>query len=409
MSTPPEQDAPPADALRGIVDLFAGIGCVADGFERAGGFETIALVDIDLDARDTHHHNRPNLDYLVRDVATLDAKELLDAADGRTISGVVGCPPCQGFSAAGLRDTADERNQLLGAFFRVIGDVKPTFFVMENVPGVLYRHELTDALATWAPQYKVTTGVINAACYGLPQSRQRAIVIGLRDDLDTVPELPVPTHLGTRPTFHYTLGKLVDPSGPHRDGVLGESPHIGVKDSERRWIGELLDEHSSSLEPLVTVGDALRDLPALVPVRGRAGATAYARSLIGDPEADLLNHELREHSADLIRRLGAVDEGGRPKTDRKYYSQAYTRLHRRGLARTITTNFHNAGCGRFTHYAEPRTLTVREAARLQGIQDDFAFHGHRHLQQRFVGNAFPTPLATAIARQVSRQLTAAGA
>lgn len=290
----------------------------------------------------------------------------------------------------------------------MIGDIKPLFFVMENVPGVVHRRELTDALKKWAPGYKVATGVINAACYGLPQSRQRAIVIGLRDDLDVVPELPAPTHLGTRPTFHYTLGKVVDPSGPHRDGVLGESPHIGVKDSERRWIGELLDDDASGLAPLVTVGDALRDLPALVPGRGRAGATAYAVPLMSDRKADVLNHDLRGHSADLIRRLNAVAEGGRPTTDRRYYSQAYTRLHRRGLARTITTNFHNAGCGRFTHYAEPRTLTVREAARLQGIRDDFAFHGHRHLQQRFVGNAFPPPLATAIARQVSSQLTAVG-
>jgi DNA (cytosine-5)-methyltransferase 1 len=112
-----------------------------------------------------------------------------------------------------------------------------------------------------------------------------------------------------------------------------------------------------------------------------------------------------------VRRLRVVEEGsglldkryGRSK-DRPYFSQAYTRLHRRGLARTITTNFHNAGSGRFLHYNELRTLTVREAARLQGIEDAFTFIGFSSTQERLVGNAFPVPLAEAIARHIASEL-----
>jgi DNA (cytosine-5)-methyltransferase 1 len=100
-----------------------------------------------------------------------------------------------------------------------------------------------------------------------------------------------------------------------------------------------------------------------------------------------------------------VPEGGRLATSRRYYSQAYARLHRRGLARTVTTSFHNAGCGRFTHYAEHRTLTVREAARLQGIPDSFQLHGTAAERERLVGNAFPQLWAQAIARHIAAELT----
>jgi DNA (cytosine-5)-methyltransferase 1 len=101
---------------------------------------------------------------------------------------------------------------------------------------------------------------------------------------------------------------------------------------------------------------------------------------------------------------GLLDAEWGRKRDRPYYSQAYTRLHRRGLARTITTNFHNPGSGRFLHYEALRTLTVREAARLQGIEDAFTFVGLQSDQERLVGNAFPMPLAEAIARHIAKEL-----
>jgi DNA (cytosine-5)-methyltransferase 1 len=106
--------------------------------------------------------------------------------------------------------------------------------------------------------------------------------------------------------------------------------------------------------------------------------------------------------------MAAIDEGGRPSPEatggKRYYSQAYARLHRRGLARTITTNFHNPGCGRFLHYSQPRALTVREAARLQGIADGFRFIGHPTWQERLVGNAFPPLWTELIARHVADEL-----
>jgi DNA (cytosine-5)-methyltransferase 1 len=404
-----EADSPSASAKFGIVDLFAGIGCVARGFEATGRFEPIALVDIDLDARRTWEHNHAHADYLASDVATLTPADLLESADGRTISGIVGCPPCQGFSAAGQRRADDERNQLLGSFFDVIRAASPMFFVMENVPAILQRSELLAHERALDGRYLITAGLMNAALYGLPQTRERAVVIGIDRELGVRPSLPPPSHLGKQPIYSYARGRLLVPSIDTFDELLGASPQIGVKLADRQTVAKRLPSDPGRLAPLVNVWDAIGDLPILDAMRSEPVATVsgYAASL-GAGVAELTNHSRWGHARTTVERLRDVAEGGRMRTERRYYSQAYTRLHRRGLARTITTNFHNAGCGRFTHPLEARTITVREAARLQGIPDEFEFIESGELQERLVGNAFPQPLAEAIARHLAGQLASVG-
>jgi len=107
-------------------------------------------------------------------------RSILHAADGWPVAGLLGCPPCQGWSAAGHRAAVDGRNELLKDFFRLVNSVYPAFFVMENVPSVADRRELATALATLRNRYGLWQGVLNAAAYGLPQSRQRVLVIGYR-------------------------------------------------------------------------------------------------------------------------------------------------------------------------------------------------------------------------------------
>ena len=162
-------------------------------------------------------------------------------------------------------------------------------------------------------------------------------------------------------------------------------------------------EKVGSLARFVTVGEAIGDLeedarwPA-IRIRTRARRRQHV----------VANHEPWDHGKDLVERLRQVKEGCRPPIEatngRRYYSQAYTRLHRKGLARTITTNFHNPGSGRFLHYQLHRTLTVREAARLQGFGDDFVFIGHPGRQERLVGNAFPPLWAESIASHITAEL-----
>jgi DNA (cytosine-5)-methyltransferase 1 len=201
---------------------------------------------------------------------------------------------------------------------------------------------------------------------------------------------------------------------PRGARLLGLYPEVGRAGAF--WtstLRELVEAKAERFEELIVVQDAIGDLPEAgdddAPLRYCRNAARYAATLRG---SEVRNHRRWRHRPDMLRRLLVVPEGGglldrygRARS-RPYFSQAYTRLHRRGLARTLTTNFHNPGSGRFLHYEALRTLTVREAARLQGIEDRFVFIKFRSAQERLVGNAFPVPLAEALARHIASQLTA---
>ena len=389
-----------------VAEVFAGVGSVARGFARAGGFQVAYLNDIDPVARATYLANdSPETIYELRDVRTVTGRTIRGAADGRPVAGLLGCPPCQGWSAAGQRDAADRRNGLLKDFFRLVNSVYPVFFVMENVPSVADRAELAAALNTLRGRYRVWQGVLNAAAYGLPQSRQRVLVIGYRHDTGVTPTCPPPTHAGRRKIWDYRTEAFVEPSPATLDALLGAAPRLGVQQAAQYTMRDYYPETVVSLARFVTVGEAIGDLVEDSP-DPRSG---YARAL-GAGRHLVANHEPWDHGRDLVERLRQVKEGCRPPVEatngRRYYSQAYTRLHRRGLARTITTNFHNPGSGRFLHYQQHRTLTVREAARLQGFGDDFIFISHPGRQERLVGNAFPPLWAESIAAHITAELHA---
>jgi DNA (cytosine-5)-methyltransferase 1 len=390
----------------GVVELFAGIGNVARAFAATGSFDSLLLTDIDGRARDTVLANEPTARYLVRDAARLRSADLLRAADGRTIAGILGCPPCQGFSAAGRRDVDDPRNGLMADYFRAVLQMNPAFFVAENVPAVYQSRLLARILAIVDRRYDVWRGVVNAALFGVPQTRQRAILIGYRRDLGIRPGSPTTTHLGRRPIFNYRTMSAVRPDRDALSALLGQYPQPWPDDP---LSFEPVSPSGRERRRLVTVDDAIGDLPpAGANEFQRDRSSSYAAGLRSGEE--LSNHEAWRHAPDQVERFRKIEEGAGPVTDsgRRYYSGAYARLHRHGLARTITTNFHNAGSGRFLHPTEPRTLTVREAARLQGIGDGFRFVGDRSVQEIHVGNSFPPPLAAAIARRVSADLARAG-
>lgn len=387
-----------------VAELFAGVGSVAEGFRAGAGFDIAYLNDVDPAARDTYQENYgKEVPYDLIDVQQVSANDIRGRADGRPIAGLLGCPPCQGWSTAGPRKENDTRNALLGDFFRLVTDLRPLFFVMENVPAVSDRAELAAALKALSPHYRTWAGVLNAASYGLPQSRQRTLVIGYDVRSGVQPTPPPPTHAGSRRVWDYRTEKLVKPSVETIDTILGAAPRIGSTASSAYSMAGHYQGGTEKLKDFVTVGEALRDLD---PTSGQQ-ASDYVRRLGGGwfPPS---NHKAWGHGPDLVARLTKVEEGRRPSNEvtsgKRYFSQAYTRLHRRGLARTITTNFHNPGSGRFLHYSQPRSLTVREAARLQGFRDDFRFIHHASWQERLVGNAFPPLWAEVIARHVGWQL-----
>jgi DNA (cytosine-5)-methyltransferase 1 len=170
--------------------------------------------------------------------------------------------------------------------------------------------------------------------------------------------------------------------------------------------GEFLDE-LQKLPSMISIEDALSDLPKAAEevetgVYSSGPKTDYQR-VMRLKSNRLMGHFRWNHCNKLIKKMSRIPEGGVCRSE-KYFSQAYSRLHRNGFARTITGHFHNPGSGRFIHYKENRTLTIREAARLQGFEDNFEFLGSPTDQRRMIGNAFPKTLASAIARHVAHQL-----
>jgi DNA (cytosine-5)-methyltransferase 1 len=392
------------------IDLFAGAGGLALGLEQAG-FDVVAAVEYDPVHAATHQFNFPLTDVLCRDIAPLEADELLASAErGRSSHGHVGAwdgeidllaggPPCQGFSLIGYRLVDDPRNQLVFHFFRLVKELRPRFFVFENVPGMKVggHSSILETLIREfeAEGYRVVKPVraLNAAEYGVPQERHRIFVFGARADVD-LPRYPLET---------------VSP------------------------VGKPLRLDPSSSDPLPigpTVWDAIGDLPNLDDFPGlersdeaeldpdQVGkmterASAYARRLSGldhDPEdlshprmwpRHILTSSMRTRHTELsISRFSNTAQGDVEPVSR------FLRLHPEGLCNTL-----RAGTGsergaytspRPIHPFHPRVISVREAARLHSFPDWFRLHRTKWHGFRQIGNAV-APLVGRVAGAAVRE------
>jgi DNA (cytosine-5)-methyltransferase 1 len=242
---------------------------------------------------------------------------------------------------------------------------------MENVPlaaGANQFWKFVRRMESWG--YAWTAGIINAALRGSSQSRQRLVYIAIRGDVRTTPQIRLPTHGGSRTYFSYRSGCMnslqSDPVG-----MLGETPAT-------QRIRKMLPYQESGFgqRDIQCVEEILDDLPKT-----------------GSPAAERLSHRAWAHTPEVLRRMKNVPEGGRWQGGRDHFSQSYGRLHRLGLARTITTYFSNPGSGRFWHPKENRALTLREAARIQGFPDSFGFLPPYSRAAVLVGNALDGAIA----------------
>lgn len=323
-----------------VIDLFAGGGGMALGFKEEG-FACALAVERDPDACATLRRNvTPHVvEGAIEDAAAFPEADV-----------VVGGPPCQGFSNLGSRLSNDPRNQLWRQFLRVVAAVRPRVFVMENVPPLLKSQEFVEIEETARMLgYGVEARVLNAADYGAPQVRKRAIILGV---------------LGRRPSF---------PAPTHADPAARDLTTL-------------------DLPPWRTVRDAIGDLPHAPDGRNlHVGRTPTARSLEryahvppGGNRFDLPDRLLPECWRKKTE--GGTDLFGRLRWDRPSV--------------TIRTEFYKPEKGRYLHPTAHRPITPREAARLQGFPDDYAFVGSRTAIGVQIGNAVPVPLARALARQV---------
>jgi DNA (cytosine-5)-methyltransferase 1 len=294
----------------------------------------------------------------------------------------LGCPPCQGFSDTGKRDPDDPRNGHLTRFGTIALRLKPWAIAMENVPlagsSPSFEHFLKRIARAG---YRWTAGILNSALHGSAQCRHRLVFVGIRSDVGSSPRIPSPSHGGDWSYFSYRLQQMVRIDADHV-GMLGVAPA-----AQRMRIGlPYVEEGVGSLR-IPTVEEVMAGLPRFQ-----------------TKEAKLSSHERWQHSASMIRRMSAVPEGGRWKGGRDHFAQSYGRLHRKGLARTITTYFSNPGSGRFWHPSDERCISIREAARIQGFPDTFLFPVLPSQAAVLVGNALDGSISDLIYRTIRRCL-----
>lgn len=392
----------------GVVELFAGVAGLAQGFLRTEKYDLIALSDIDEVAKQVFQYNFPDSQYISSDIRDLKPKQIFDKANGRKIVGLLGGPPCQGFSLAGKKNPNDARNLHIEDYLGFVLALDPDFLVMENVPQLLF-HEMFETLKNeLAKKYDMKFAILNSSLYGVPQTRHRAFILGYHRRLGVSPRFPNPSHgFVGRPMYNYHRKKLEIPGNGALPEILGADPVIGK-------MPELLvsgNTEFENLQPLVTIEDAIGDLAGLdcgcsLQEYPREAQTDYQREARREVANLVFNHNSRHHSDKMQKLFKLLPEGGDlgdvPKKywPKSFYSQAYGRLHRRGLARTLTTHFSNPGSGRFIHPIDNRAITVREAARLQGFGDEIEFLGSQADQMRLIGNAVPVTLANALACQI---------
>lgn len=371
------------------VDLFAGAGGMSLGFEQAG-FDVVAAVEVDPVHCAVHKFNFPNCAIVPKSVATVTAAEIREAANigDRRVDCVFGGPPCQGFSLIGHRALDDPRNALVRHFVRLVVGLDARTFVFENVKGLtLGRHrdfldELVRAFDKAGYFIRLPWKVLNAASFGVPQRRERLILMGAKKGT-RLPEYPEPM---TRPADDPWSGL---PAGPTCADALGDLP-----DADRYLA--------------LSGGDVVESR-----LWGRP--SRYARELrcltkdawhfghIRDWDRSLLTSSSRTgHSAISHRRFEETPNGSVEPISR------FLRLSARGLSNTLRAGT-DGPRGAFTsprpiHYRHPRCVTVREMARLHGFPDWFRLHATKWHGARQVGNAVPPPLARAIAQQIVRAL-----
>lgn len=368
------------------VDLFAGAGGLSLGFEQAG-YDVVAAVEYDSVHAATHAFNFPQCEVLCRDASKLNVDDVLAAAErgfkrlhpnmpwSGQLDAVIGGPPCQGFSTGGKRQHDDERNVLLLHFVRLVEEIRPQTFCLENVAGLLekkfdgIRQEAFARLRAAGYVLSGTDKTVNSIDFGVPQSRRRVIVLGALGDHAPSRPLAVEREVSVAEAFD----GLPSPVG--YPALLG-SDEVELTQSD-------LARRASTTSAYARILAGIDALPG-----------DKSRPRIWDP-SHLTCSRRTVHTKETIERFAATARGAVEPKSRLY------RLPFDGPSRTL-----RAGTGsergshtspRPIHPSEDRVITVREAARLHGYPDWFRFHTTNWHGHRQVGNSVPPPLARAAA------------
>ncbi len=327
------------------IDSFSGAGGLSLGLQRAG-FDMKLGFDADEAAIATYRRNLGDHGHVLDafKVSGPQLRELAGIDEDGEIDLFAGGPPCQGFSKQKRgAHLGDSRNALVAEYLRLVTELGPRAFLLENVPmmaQVRGKH-LLEGLST-LDHYSVTGHYYVAADYGLAQRRQRFVMVGIRDDVEASFEVPIPT-TPDHPTVRDAIGDLPEPPLDYSETISNHQRARVTPPNIYRF-------------SFVPQGGGWQDIP--------------------------FEHRLPCHQK------ADVSKGGWP--------DVFGRLEWDGQCPTITGGFDSFTRGRYGHPASDRPLTPREAARLQGFPDDFVFTGTRHHVRHQIGNAVPVPLAEAI-------------
>jgi DNA (cytosine-5)-methyltransferase 1 len=369
--TPPVRQYPQQRPI--AIDFFCGAGGMSLGFEQAG-FDVVLGVDVDGHHIATHERNFPRGKVLCSSVISLDATQIRQVIQtDQDIDLVCGGPPCQGFSNMGLRDLKDPRNSLIDHYVRLVLELRPKTFVMENVPGMLAggTRRILDNVVRLAQEhgYNVTLPVkiLDAANFGVPQQRRRVFVLGVRDDVGPAVAYPSGTRPGQplRPTVHDAIADL--PLVDNEDQLFSDNQTGYLQSPSSHYAniarGLIADESDLSI-PRIWNRDVCTGC-----LRTRHAPSSVALYAATPPGEAVPGHKLpRLDPAGICPTLRA----GSDSTHGSYTAP------------------------RPIHPVYPRCITSREAARLHGYPDWFAFYPLKWHAYRQIGNSVCPPVARAI-------------
>ena len=356
-----------------VIDLFSGVGGFSTGFSQAG-FKISRAVEFDKQIADSFLFNHQNVEMIVDDIRNIDQSGTFERRECEVI---IGGPPCQGFSMAGARIRSnfidDPRNYLFKHYYNVVQAIQPKMFVMENVKGLLTMengrifNEIVSSFEKMNDgsndRYHIYHKIFKASSYGIPQSRERVVVFGVK-------------------------GREVD-----------------LDFEMDRARERIVRKHPSFFNPC-TVWDAISNLGPTSDsgiVINNSPETDYQKYLASDSDY-ICNHTMTSHSSEAIGRMKKIGCGENftilEEKINSVHSGSYGRLQKEGLARTVTTRFDTPSGGMFIHPVENRTITPREAARIQSFPDSYVFKGTKTSICKQIGNAVPPKIALFLANIV---------
>ena len=349
-----------------VIDLFAGVGGLSYGFAHNDNFEIVMANEYEKDIATAYRMNHPTVNVIQGDIRDITEDQLKAIRGKEGIDILVGGPPCQSYSTLGKRQM-DDRAHLFEEYCRILSVVQPKMFIFENVSGLLSMQggKLIEIIKDEFSKlgYEVKSKILNVVDYGVPQYRDRVILVGMKG----------------KNKFEY-------PEPTHGEGLI---PHL-------------------------TVSDAFSDMPVL---KSGEESSTYAT----EPQNDFQKF-LRKNStvitdniaptngAHLIKIMEALPDGGskddlppeiRPKSG---YGNTYAKMWWKRPAPTVTRNFATPSSSRCVHPRDSRAMTTREGARLQSFPDDYKFYGSRAMKNLEIGNAVPPLLSIALAKEVEKAM-----